>query len=105
MEAEATAGELVEAVAVEGEEGVGGGDGLGGGDGAAFGCTAAGRLGGDGRWVDAEAVADEEGKFGVGDEGATGDAVAEEEGGGAVEGARSHSGNGVRGCSGRKAAF
>lgn len=84
-----TAGELVEAQAVGGEEGMGGGDGLGGGDGAAFGGAAAG----DGGWVEAEEVADVVGEFGIGEEGSVRDAVGEEEGCSAPDSTRTNPGD------------
>ena len=73
------AGDLMVAVAVGGVEGMVGGDGLGGRDGGAFWTASEGRGWGDGRGVDAEAVADEEGEFGIGEEGALGDRVGGEE--------------------------
>lgn len=88
-----TAGELVEAEAVEGVEGMGGGDGLGGGDGTAFGGAAAGGSGGDGGWVKAEEVADVVGEFGIGEEGSVRDAVGEEEGCSAPDSTRSNPGD------------
>ena len=54
--------------------------GFGGRDGAALRAAAEGGGRGDGGGVDAEAVADEEGEFGVGEEGALGDKVGGEEG-------------------------
>ena len=99
----ASAGELVEAVAVEGEEGMGGVDWFGGGDGAALWPAAARGGGGNGRRGDAEAVADVEDELGVGEESAVRDALAEEERGGTADRAGAHPGDGVGGGVGGEA--
>ena len=67
------AGDLVVAVTVGGVEGMGGVDGFGSGDGAAFRAAAEGGGRGDGGGGDAEAVADEEGEFSIGEKGSRGD--------------------------------
>ena len=83
-------------MAAGGVEGVVGGDGFGCGDGAASRAAAEGGGRGDGGWVDAQAVADKEGEFGVGEEGTRGDGMGGEEGGGASEGAGAEAGGGKR---------
>ena len=85
-EGAASTGELVEAVEAEVVEGVADDEGFGSGDGAASGGAAEGGGGGDGGRRDAKAVADEEGELSVGEEGAVGDTVAEEERGGTTNG-------------------
>ncbi len=62
------------------------GDGSGGADRLAIARAAPAGSGRDGGWRNAEAVADVEGDFGVGEESARGDPVAEEDRGGTAYG-------------------